>query len=471
MANHKDTPNRGRGASRRRRQGVPVLLTILLIIMALMMGGLGGFVLARRTDTHIHQIRVLEDRVTELENTLTLIGFPLGDDVDPAQWAYDRVAGDQALTDLSSDWPTADADDFWNDESLIDGTLPEDADPVVVAEFEGGELFSNEVIPEYNDRLTTLIFSGHSAEEVAEETLNTVLMEKAGDKIIALRAAEMGMTDLSDSDVQAIQQQAQEDYEALIEDEMTFSQEADMTRERAMEQLAAEGVTPEGLAESLRENWWTRKYFDEIVKDVSVSDEEIRACYDRRLARQRQQYAESPEDFEYDHMSGELILVHPEGYRAVRDILIPFDDAALEEVIGLSEQLEQGNAPSDAQARLDALYAPLEEKAREALKALEDGQSFAQLMDVYGCDPALETEPMRSEGYYINADSFINSQEYVDGSMMLESPGQVSTPLRSVSGVHLVEYIGDVAPGDVPFEEVRDAVAKVALTDKQTEYY
>ena len=92
-------------------------------------------------------------------------------------------------------------------------------------------------------------------------------------------------------------------------------------------------------------------------------------------------------------------------------------------------------------------------------------------MDEYGCDPELKDEPMRSEGYYINDTSYVNSIEYVEGSMMLEQPGQVSSPLRSTFGVHLVEYIDDVAPGEMPLDEIRDAVSADTLKEKQAEYY
>ena len=144
----------------RRKPGVPVLLAIVLVIMALLMGALGGFVVARKTDPHVHELQAAKDRVTELENTLTLIGYPLEDDVDPQQWLYDNTADDTALEDLTGAGWDEDADELWTEDSLLTGTLPEDGDPVVVAEFEGGELLSTEVIPAYNDQLTTLIFAG-----------------------------------------------------------------------------------------------------------------------------------------------------------------------------------------------------------------------------------------------------------------------------------------------------------------------
>ena len=474
MTNTTANARRPRSPQRRRRRpsGVPVMLVVVLLIIALLMGGLAGFIVARKTDTHVHELQAANDRVTELENTLTLIGYPLDDDVDPQQWVYDSTANATALEDLTGESWDDDELDLWNDDSLLDATLPEDTDPVVVAEFEGGQLMSNEVIPEYNDRLTTLIFAGHSADDVAEDTLNSVLREKAGDKLVALRAAELGMTELNEQDLAAIREQASGNYEAQLSDYIAFSGEAGESRESAAKRMAEEtGVTLESVTESLKQNFWTQKYFDSIVKEVTVSDEEVQAYYDALVAAQKQTYTDYPEEFEYDHQTGELIVYNPEGYRAVRDILIAFDEAASDEAAALAEQIELGTAGEDAQANLDALYAPLEKTAAEAQEKLSAGQSFAELMDEYGCDPELKNEPMRSEGYYINSDSFVNSTEYVEGSMMLEQPGQVSAPLRSILGVHLVEYIRDVAPGEVPLDSVKDAVRAAALKQKQTEYY
>lgn len=457
---------------RRRREGVSLMLVIVLLIIALLMGGLGGFFVARKTDTHIHELQAANERVTELENTLTLIGYPVDDDVDPQQWVYDKTANESALNDLSGESWDSDEDELWSDETMLDATLPENADPVIVAEFEGGQLLSSEVIPEYNDQLTTLIFAGHSADEVAEETMNGVLRKLAGDKLIAIRAAELGLTELSDDDLAKIKQEAAANYETQLDDYMAFAAEGGDNREAAAKSLEEEsGVTLESVTEALKANWWTQKYFDYIVKDVTVSDEEIQAHYDALLAQQKESFTAYPEDFEYAHLTGQLIVYRPEGYRAVRDILISFDSADADKASSLTEQLELDTADADVQKELDALYAPLEKKAGEVQKKLADGQSFTALMDEYGCDIALKNEPLRSEGYYITDSSFVNSVEYVEGSMLLEQPGQVSAPLRSLSGVHLVEYIGDVAPGEVPLTDVLDAVRADALKAKQEEYY
>ena len=82
---------------RRRKPGVPRAGAIVLVIMALLMGALGGYAVARKTDPHVHELQAAKDRVMELENTLTLIGYPVDDDVDPQQWLYDSNLQENAL--------------------------------------------------------------------------------------------------------------------------------------------------------------------------------------------------------------------------------------------------------------------------------------------------------------------------------------------------------------------------------------
>ena len=312
MTTNNSNVRRRSAPRRRRRQGVLVLAVIVLMILALLIGAFAGYFIARKTDTHIHAMQDMSDRITELENTLTLIGYPLDEIVDPAQWAYDSTANDNALADLSGVGFSEDEDDLWNDDSLLGATLPENSDPVVVAEFQGGQLLSNEVIPEYNDQLTSQIFSGHSADEVAEETLNRVLKKLAGDKLIAQRAAELGLTELSEEDLSQIRKQAANNYETQLDDYVAFSDDPGETRESAAKKLEAEGVTLESVVESLKQSWWSQKYFDHIVKDVTVSEDEIQACYDALLSAQREEYTAYPEDFEFAHANGELVVFRPE---------------------------------------------------------------------------------------------------------------------------------------------------------------
>ena len=154
---------------------------------------------------------------------------------------------------------------------------------MVVAEFDGGQLMSDEVIPAYNDQLTTAIFAGHSADEVAESTLNAVMEQLAGDKIIAAQAKELGLTELSDADLEQINAQAAANYERQINDYLAFTGEGD--RDAAVQQLTENGITLESITDQLKQNWWSQKFYDYTVKDVTVTDEDVQARYDALLRR------------------------------------------------------------------------------------------------------------------------------------------------------------------------------------------
>ena len=157
---------------------------------------------------------------------------------------------------------------------------------------------------------------------------------------------------------------------------------------------------------------------------------------------------------------------------------MPFEDPAdAAKAESLLAQLESLNPDSDGETilslsqQLDALFAPLDAAAQEVLTKLRDGASFEALIDEYGTTEALSTEPLRTEGVYISGRTVYNSPEYVEGVMLLERPGQVSEPLRAADGLHIAEYIRDIAPGEVPLAEIYDAVKAEALSLKQAEYY
>ena len=464
--------------------GVPTLLVILLLVIAVAMGGLAGFAVARHTAPVNDELEKANERIIELENTLNLIGFPM--DEDPEDWVFDDSAETSAADELSgkiTDSTSDDLADIWDDESLLTGTLDENAEPVVVAEFDGGQLLSTEVIPEFNDQLTNQIFAGYSADEVADSVLQTVLSYKAAEKLIALKAKAQGLDQLSEDDLKQIDAQAKQLYDDQLEFYTAFVAEDGMSDEEihaaAIKYMAEEEqVTLQSITDELKAEWPGEKFRQQIVKDVTVSDEDVQQYYQEELAAQKETFAQYPEEFEFAHSDGDLVLYVPEGYRAVRDLMLTFETDEDEiKAADLLDQISQLNPESESarirelEAELDPLYAPMEAVAKEIADKLQAGESFMAMVDQYGKDEMMEAEPVRSEGYYISENSFLFSTEFIQGSMILDQPGQVSAPLRSPAGLHLVEYLKDVTPGDVPLEQVRDAIRADALEQRQDEYY
>ena len=467
--------NENRRPRRRRRQGVSVMLTIVMLIIALLMGGMAGFVIARRTDPSVHALQAANDRITELENTLTLIGFDEGTD-NPSAWISDADAPGDGLDGLTEPAAEPDADDLWSDDGLLSGMLVDSGEPVVVAEYDGGQLLSSEFIPEYNDALTDAVFSGQSAQQTGEELMLSVMSDMIGDRLAAAKAEELGLNAPGADDLAAISAQAAEifdarlaDYLALNQDEEASPEEARAAAEKAM--AADAGVTLESITEGLKQSWWKQKYYEYVVRNVTVTDEEVKTRYAELLASQKASFSAEPEACEYEHNEGNVVVYRPQIYRAVRDVLIPFTDQERSAALALMNQVEMGVTDDAWREQVDALYAPLEARAAQAQEKLAAGADFESLMVEYGCSDFFRTNPLRSEGLYISDDTYVISQEFVEAAMLLESPGQVSSPVRSYSGVHLVQYIGDAAAGEVPLADVEAAVQADALKRKQGIYY
>ena len=470
---------------RRHRAGVPTALVIVLMVIAIVMGGLAGFAIARRTAPVDDRLQQANERIIELENTLMLTGFPI--DGDPENWVFDDNTASSGASDLAGvpEGQAADGEsELWTDDGdLLTGALKDDGDPVVVAEFNGGQLLSTEVIPEFNDQLSAQVFAGYSAEEVSGSVLQEVMSTLVGEKLMAIKAHEQGLDQLSDEDMKQIEAQADQAYReqlayyaAFVTREGMTQQEIDDAAEAYMRET--DGVTRESIVEAMKQALPIRKYREQLVSEVTVNDQEVNDFYQTQLAEQKDNYTKYPEEYEYAHIEGETILYNPEGYRGVRNLLLAFEgDAAAEQAEVLLEQISRLSVDSDAEEirkleqQLDPLYQPLEEKAAEISEKLKNGESFLSLMDQYGMDELMQSEPLRTQGYYLSDRSFLFSTEFIEGTMILERPGQVSTPLRSSAGVHMTQYAADVTPGEVALDAVREAVQAEALAAKQEDYY
>ena len=65
----------------------------------------------------------------------------------------------------------------------------------------------------------------------------------------------------------------------------------------------------------------------------------------------------------------------------------------------------------------------------------------------------------------------LHASEFTEASMMLEKPGQVSTPIHTVGGVHIIQYASDIPEGEIGFENVREELHEELLASKQEYHY
>ena len=439
---------------RRRRAKINLQAAVVLLVFALLMGVVLGYVLGRSAGDR--RADEAEARLAELTAT-----------VEPQQQALleqsAEQANEEALAALAGEALSSDGDSglLMGAEDLS-GAADVQATDEVVAEFGGGELMASEVIEEYNARLARYMFEGYSEAEVSGNLLREVMEDMVFERVLESHARELGVYELSTSDGQQIAAEAQRRYEEQLGYARSLVRTGEMSDaevEAAAQSylLESEGVSRESIEAELRSSWWMDKLYDALTADVSVGSGEIMTAYNEALADQKERFLASSEDYEAAQVGGDVIVYNLPGYRRVKMVGLSFDSFdSMTAVDGLNTQLAALDATADAeqivelQAQLDAYYAPLEEKADALLQALASGDALESLSSQYGGE--LE------EGC-VCADSSLWTQELVDAAMALANPGDVSGIVRTGDGVYILQYVEDVPEGTVAMSEVYDELS------------
>jgi len=331
-------------------------------------------------------------------------------------------------------------------------------------------------------------------------------------ELLKQKAAELNLTDFSDEFFAEADATASEEFEAMIaehaEHVATDGLTEEAAREAVIQHLAEEGTTLEIIQKTYRDTTVADLVRNHVIASVEVSEDEIQAAYEAKIAEDEETYSGSTYLYETYQTYGETIAWNPEGYRTVKHILFQLSEEQITALSELEAQLldvEAGiaalntaeeaapEATADPEAlpektidELNAEKAELEkqiadkeaeilasfkEKTDAVYARLEAGEEFDALMAELGEDPGMQEEPSMSKGYYVSAASTIWDTNFRDAAMAIEAVGEVSEPILSGSGVHIIYYNSDVTPGAVDIETLREELTAEALTTKQDEAY
>ena len=167
----------------------------------------------------------------------------------------------------------------------------------------------------------------------------------------------------------------------------------------------------------------------------------------------------------YTMMYGYTSYYIPEGYRSVLHILLQPDDALINAYKDASEDEKE----AARQALLDAVKDQLD----EIYAALEDGARFEDLIVEYNEDPGMKNEQTLREGYPVHRDSLVYAQDFTDGAFSegMDKPGDVSSPIVSEFGVHVMYYLKDIPEGAVELtDEIREELVSELQARARQDY-
>ncbi len=247
---------------------------------------------------------------------------------------------------------------------------------------------------------------------------------------------------------------------AEIKGEEGYSGTDEEAYEQALEYFNAVGYTRESYIQEALTTEAYNVYLESI--EVNVTDEEVRAAFDRLADADRQMYEGSLENYEnYVMRRGYTSYYTPEGYRGILHILLPADEALLESYKNAAEGEEK-------QAAAAAVVASIQDTIDEIYAAYEAGTPFVDLIAKYNTDPGMTDESNLASGYQVHKDGTTYMKEFTDGSFSegMDEPGDISKPVVTSYGVHILYYLSDI-PGGIA--EMTDEIASSIREDLEGE--
>ncbi len=366
-------------------------------------------------------------------------------------------------------------------------------------------------------------------ENIAEAQASAIKTLKQ-QMVLEAKGKEFGLDQLTDEEKEAVQTEAQEDYDYALNYAKTTlladsGLEGDALEAAALEELKNREISLESYVTSATESKVNSKVREYIIKDVAVSDEEIQAEYDSRVESAKETYAENPGSYATAVNNGTTVYYAPAGVRRVKQILTKFKDedqtvideantavtdantaitTAQAKVDSAQETLDAMNAEgvegvteedkANAQADLDAAnkelneanaaleaankalqeatdkaFANLDEEVDAILAQLDEGADWQTLMDEKNQDPGMKSN---EKGYAVSADMTSFDPAFVEAAMALEKIGDHSGKVKGTSyGYYIIRYESDEPEGAIALEDVKETISSSLLTTKQNDTY
>jgi hypothetical protein len=153
------------------------------------------------------------------------------------------------------------------------------------------------------------------------------------------------------------------------------------------------------------------------------------------------------------------------------------EEAALADT---EEQLRAQMADIDAeiaakQAEIDGVqadaFAALLPRVEEVQNKIALGLNFDKVIESYGEDTGMNAEPFKTQGYPVTDGLAVYDQAFQDAAMALGQVGDVSEPVQSSFGFHIIKYVGDSAEHEVGLDAGSEDLAAALLTTTQNDAY
>lgn len=341
--------------------------------------------------------------------------------------------------------------------SMKFGTNAEPKADKVVAEPQNGGNDDMKIVYEEFKKEYAYALKGAGVEDDTEESIaeacktqrQTIITYLINERIIMTKAAESGLAELSEEEMNAVEESYNQQVEEQIE---AFGQEADFGTENTTditdEQRRAQGekdfdayLADCGLTRDDLLTWEvsaaiTNKLKEEVAKDVEYSAAE--ESFNEYVEQIKQVYSEDVAQYEQSSLSSVWV---PEGARMIKHILLGFDEDTQDEITASRQKGDDAAADKLREEKAAAL----KDKVEEVQKKLEGGEDFKKLILEYSNDAAASsTYP---DGYLVVPNGSRYMKEFQEAAFVPEKIGDRTVCVTDY-GVHIMIYAADAKVSD-----------------------
>jgi hypothetical protein len=251
----------------------------------------------------------------------------------------------------------------------------------------------------------------------------------------------------------------------FTEDQQLFIDEETETRYQQL--LETIPYTPETYYDYLCEQALNAKVEEYIDGLATVTDEDTQSWYDETLAMQQEEMDADAQAFADIINSGYIYTYVPEDTVAVKQILLAFDDDLKEQ----AQALYDADDIDGMMALVQDVVDEVEPTALDLKQQLEDGADIDALIEEYNDDPGMTTTPGSEVGYLVESRTSTYIPAFSEAALGLMTVGDVSEPVVTYNGVHILQSIKVYKKGVVSYEDLHDDIKKALLPTKQEEKY
>lgn len=319
-----------------------------------------------------------------------------------------------------------------------------------------------------------------------DDTINRFI----GVGLIEMKLRETGRNDFTKEEEENLKAAARNQYEQLWQGFWQRAQDSGeaFTEAQITEFMEDEGYTTEAIYEEYKATERRYRAVELYCPNLTLTEDMIEEYYQTQfLTPDRERYENDLDLYEQEILAQKNESFYtPEGYRAIQQILLSYPEEVEK---GLKKERETvnraGKATAEAlqslataaavaegwddmaepraayDAALEALKAaqadfnekrrqlarPLIQDTAQAIQAAHDaGIDFGTLIDKYSTDKSEQNT--EKGGYPVHPDSKNWPEDFIEAAMALKAPGDISKPVFSDLGIHILCYASDIPAGE-----------------------